>query len=52
MSKFEKSIYGYRRKAGKCKDCGFGQVWEYEESGMIPKIKKCEVCGNSQEDYE
>ena len=39
MSKYQKSIWGMRRKKGKCKDCGIGQVWEYENHGGSNTIK-------------
>ena len=51
VKKYQDSMWGKRRKAGKCKGCKQGQVWEYEAVGFLSKAKKCDLCGDSQEDY-
>jgi len=48
MKKWQNSIWGERRKKGKCKDCAIGQVYEYKNYGGSSTIK-CDFCGSSQE---
>ena len=45
MRKYQNSMWGYRRKVKKCKECG-GTVWDYEAIGFLGAVKKCDRCGS------